>query len=58
MELRYEKYFEDSIDLEYERNKTNAEIIEETYFEYHGKYDDGESIADMLEDGVKGVIVA
>lgn len=48
MELRYEKYFEDSIDLEYERNKTNAEIIEETYFQYHGKYDDGISTADML----------
>ena len=58
MELRYEKYFEDSIDLEYERNKTNAEIIEETYFEYHGKYDDGESIADMFENNVKSEVIA
>ena len=58
MELKYEKYFENSIDLEYKQFKTNAEIIEETYFQYHGKYDDGISTADMLEDSVKGVIVA
>ena len=58
MEMKYEKYYENSIDLEYKQFKTNAEIIEETYFQYHGKYDDGISTADMLEDSVKGVIVA
>jgi len=58
MELEYEKYYENSIDLEYKQFKTNAEIIEETYFQYHGKYDDGISTADMLEDSIKGVIVA
>lgn len=50
MEMKYEKYDENSIELEYKQFKTNAEIIEETYFEYHGKYDDGESIADMLAE--------
>lgn len=58
MELNYKKYYENLIDLEYNPHKTNAEIIEETYFQYHGKYDDGISTADMLEDSVKGVIVA
>lgn len=58
MALEYEKYYENSVDLEYKQFKTNAEIIEETYFQYHGKYDDGDSIADMLEDSAKGVIVA
>lgn len=50
MELEYEKYYENSIDLEYKQFKTNAEIIEETYFQYHGKYDDGESIVDRIEN--------
>lgn len=50
MELEHEKYYENSIDLEYKQFKTNAEIIEETYFQYHGKYDDGDSIADMLAE--------
>lgn len=50
MELEYEKYFENSSNLEYKLYKTNAEIIEETYFEYHGKYDDGDSIIDMLAE--------
>lgn len=58
MALEYEKYYENLVDLEYKQFKTNAEIIEETYFEYHGKYDDGESIADMLEDSIKGEVVA
>lgn len=58
MELEYEKYYENSIDLEYKQFKTNAEIIEETYFQYHGKYDDGISTADMLEDSIKGEVVA
>ena len=58
MELEHEKYYENSIDLEYKQFKTNAEIIEETYFQYHGKYDDGDSIIDMLEDSIKGEVVA
>lgn len=58
MELKYEKYFENLIDLEYKQFKTNAEIIEETYFQYHGKYDDGESIADMFENNVKSEVIA
>ena len=58
MEMKYEKYYENLIDLEYKQFKTNAEIIEETYFQYHGKYDDGDSIIDMLEDSIKGEVVA
>lgn len=58
MEMKYEKYYENSVDLEYKQFKTNAEIIEETYFQYHGKYDDGESIADMFENNVKSEVIA
>lgn len=36
--------------------KSNAEIIDETYYEYHGKYDDGYSPVDDLR--FEGVIVA
>lgn len=40
------------------RNKqTNAEIIDETYYEYHGKYEDGESIVAQAEK-LKGVVIA
>ena len=27
--------------IDYENTKSNADIIEDTYFEYHGKYDEG-----------------
>lgn len=37
--------------------KTNAEIINETYYEYHGKYEDGESIVALVER-MKGVVIA
>lgn len=36
--------------------RTNAEILDETYYEYHGKYDDGFSPADEIS--FEGVIVA
>jgi len=36
--------------------KTNAEIIEETYYEYHGRYDDGDSPADIY-DGFEVIAV-
>jgi len=47
---------------DYERNidetktKSNAEILADTYFEYHGKHDDGNSPADAFE--MKGVVIA
>jgi len=39
--------------------KSNAEILDETYFEYHGRYDDGDSPADSFEQTlVEGALIA
>lgn len=41
------------------KTKSNADIIAETYYEYHGKHDDGDSPADAFDRmGLRGVIVA
>lgn len=36
------------------KDKSNAQLIEETYIEYHGKRDDGAHIIDVLETEVTG----
>ena len=51
--LRYiENYTKESD----QKTKTNAEILAETFYDYHGRYDDGDSPADLLE--LKGVVIA
>ena len=41
------------------KTKSNAEILAETYYEYHGRYDDGDSPADAIDRmELRGVIVA
>lgn len=38
---------------------SNAEILAETYYEYHGRYDDGDSPADSFEQLLaEGALIA
>ncbi len=47
------------IELNENKTKTNAEILDETHYDYHGRYDDGDSIVDQFDRiELKGVIVA
>jgi len=39
------------------KNKSNSEILEETYYEYHGKEDDGNHIADTIDEYIIAVSI-
>jgi len=59
--LRYNELFAKVSDDEFEtdKTKTNAELIDDVYYEYHGKQYDGYSAVDELERlTLKGVVVA
>ena len=59
--LRYNELFAKVSDEEFETDKakTNAELIDDVYYEYHGKQYDGYSAVDELERlTLKGVVVA
>ena len=59
--LRYNELFTKVSDEEFEtdKTKTNAELIDDVYYEYHGKQYDGYSAVDELERLIlKGVVVA
>lgn len=59
--LRYNELFAKVSDEEFEteKKKTNAELIDDVYYEYHGKQYDGYSAVDELERlTLKGVVVA
>lgn len=59
--LQYNESFAKINDDEFEtdKTKTNAELIDEVYYEYHGKQYDGYSAVDELERlTLKGVVVA
>lgn len=59
--LRYNELFTKVSDEEFEmdKTKTNAELIDDVYYEYHGKQYDGYSAVDELERlTLKGVVVA
>ena len=59
--LRYNELFAKINDDEFETDKakTNAELIDDVYYEYHGKQYDGYSAVDELERlSLKGVVVA
>ena len=43
--------------LKTNKKQTNSEAIEQTYYEYHGKYEDGES-AVVLSEKLRGVVIA
>lgn len=59
--LRYNELIVKISDEEFEtdKTKTNAELIDDVYYEYHGKQYDGYSAVDELERlTLKGVVVA
>lgn len=57
--LRYNELFAKVSEFEMDKTKTNAELIDDVYYEYHGKQYDGYSAVDELERlSLKGVVVA
>jgi len=57
--LRYNELFAKVSEFETDKTKTNAELIDDVYYEYHGKQYDGYSAVDELERlALKGVVVA
>lgn len=46
-------------DNETNSQRNNAEILADTYYEYHGRYDDGDSPADSFEQLLaEGALIA
>ena len=40
------------------KTKTNAELLDDTYYEYHGRHDDGNSPAELFDRLIsKGVVI-
>jgi len=46
-----------TIEINDNKTKSNAEIIDETYYDYHGKYEDGDTPVLQYEE-LKGVVIA